>query len=183
MEGAWTWRMTQLTGARSSVACFFPACFDPLSLCIKHGTARRFEAGPELVPNQSARTRFPPICGVFRFFAQAVHSLTRPRTTIVYSVFTRFSPGLQRISVEAHTAGSSGPEARAEVAQERRLLDDLQAPDLLLPRVHFEDGLHHIIDVALGVDAARDRQPQQLVLRRSPNITEPISTERMPACR
>src|SRR5580700_630188 len=54
----------------------------------------------------------------------------------------------------------NAPEARAEVAEERRGFHDLHAADLVLAPVHFEDGLHHVIDVALRINAARDRQAQ-----------------------
>lgn len=50
----------------------------------------------------------------------------------------------------------NGPEPGSEVPQERRLRDNLEAADLVAAVVHFENRLHQIIDVALGVDAARD---------------------------
>src|SRR5580698_1778678 len=40
-------------------------------------------------------------------------------------------------------------EARAEMTQKRRLRRNLQATDFVLPRVHFQDRFHHIVDMAL----------------------------------
>src|ERR1017187_3349541 len=68
-----------------------------------------------------------------------------------------FSPFSQRVELP------DWPETRTEVAQEGRLLHNLQAADLPLALVHFQNRLDYIIDVALRVDAPRNGQPQQLV--------------------
>ena len=46
------------------------------------------------------------------------------------------------------------------------MLHDLEAPNLMLARIHFENGFHYIIDMALRVDAARDGEAQQFMPRR-----------------
>ena len=56
-------------------------------------------------------------------------------------------------------------ESRREMTQEPRLVHDLQAAKLALACVHFENRFHQVIDVALRVDAARNRQAQQFVAR------------------
>jgi len=53
-------------------------------------------------------------------------------------------------------------ETGGEVSQERRLFQERVAPHRRSPVVHGEDGLDHVVDVALGVDPARDREPHQL---------------------
>ena len=57
-------------------------------------------------------------------------------------------------------------KVRGEVAQERRLVGEPQAFDLHAPLPDFQNDLHHVIDVALRVDAPRNRQAHQFHLRR-----------------
>src|SRR5262249_26287192 len=61
--------------------------------------------------------------------------------------------------------GLQAPETRREMAQERRLFDNLHAADLVAPSVHLQNGLDYVVDVTLGVDAPRYRKPQQFVRR------------------
>src|SRR6266851_1447634 len=56
------------------------------------------------------------------------------------------------------------PESRAKVAKKRRLGFNRQSTDLAAPLVDFENGFHHVVDVALCVDAPRNGEPQQFVV-------------------
>src|SRR5437868_6121851 len=53
-------------------------------------------------------------------------------------------------------------ELGREVSQDRSLLDKTIAGNVCPPFPDLEDGLDHIVDVALGIDPPRDGQPHQL---------------------
>src|SRR5579864_7472930 len=55
------------------------------------------------------------------------------------------------------------PESRREMPQKRRLLYDLESPNFRCMPIHFQNRFHHVIDMALSVNPARDRQAQQLM--------------------
>ena len=74
-------------------------------------------------------------------------------------------------------------EADCEVPQKLRLGNDLESKDARLGPVYLQDRLDQMIHLALGVDAARDGKRNNSCRAASPNITEPISTERTPAWR
>jgi len=80
----------------------------------------------------------------------------------------------------------------SEVPQKRRLMDDPIAGDRIPMLENIQDDLDHVVDVALRIDAPRYREAHQLHSRgisrpasasHRPNITEPISTERIPPAR
>ena len=51
------------------------------------------------------------------------------------------------------------------MSQELRFVLDFKTADTVLVGVYFEDGLNEVIDVALGIDAAGDGEPKELMLR------------------
>jgi len=65
---------------------------------------------------------------------------------------------------------------RGKVAQERRLVGQPHPFNLGAPRKDLKNDLHHVIDVALGVDAPRNGKPHEFHLRGGGNIRLPIST-------
>src|SRR5271165_5180972 len=49
-----------------------------------------------------------------------------------------------------------------EVAKERRFVGKAHPFDLLAPPPHSQDDLHYVVNVALGIDATRNRQSDQV---------------------
>ena len=76
------------------------------------------------------------------------------------------------------------PQPRGEVPQGGWFFDNLEAADRTLPRIHFENRFHHVIDVALRVNAAGDGQAQQFVAgvrrRTSPSRSRPTAHAGVP---
>src|SRR5208282_2000827 len=54
-------------------------------------------------------------------------------------------------------------EARGEVAEERRLISELEAANRGTAAPDFEDYFHDIVDVRLRVNAARNREAKQIL--------------------
>jgi len=51
------------------------------------------------------------------------------------------------------------------MAEEGGRFHNLESTNPVLPGIDFEDGLNYVIDVALRVNASRDRQAQEFVAR------------------
>jgi hypothetical protein len=71
----------------------------------------------------------------------------------------------RRKSGESLSASGQEAEAGAEVAEEGGLRDDFESAERVFARVHFENCLNNVINVALSVDPARDRETEELVAR------------------
>ena len=74
-------------------------------------------------------------------------------------------------------------ELRREVAQEWRLVSQLVTANPIATLPDLQNYFDDVIDMALRVGAPRNRQPHQVHLGRAPNISVPISTERIPPSR
>ena len=89
---------------------------------------------------------------------------TAQKNNLCLFCFNLFPGACQVISLEAHItrAGAvrlSRPESSAEMPQEGRFFHNLQPFDFRLALVHFQNRFHHIVDVALRVHPAWNRQP------------------------